>query len=670
MRGIQTDDQAHQAAGVLFGVEGEVAFQPDTTPRGALELPVGRIAVQQFGSHAESDLVFTQPVTFLVGPNGHGKSTIVEGFLWALTGRFARGLDGRGAGVADLVRSGQAAGRVTVHTAKAGDVLREVKAGKVRLLLEDQAVTEPDPQMAIYARLATTEARLRAVCHGATLLDADHTSGKALLLDVLSVRVTIDDHDYTLPQLDAAYEKAFDDRKLAKRERDAILVPTKPDQPAPDLSVLEQRLATYREDERRLIAESAEASGARAPLEASVQRLTRTRDQLQLAIEASAGVHDALDTVERQLADLRGAAVESTLTEEEGIEVSMRREQLVTAGGRLTLLQETVAGVEGHSPSKGCVLNTSIPCKTPAKAFGEHLAAMRRDIETLQDEIALAQPRIAELEATARGRAQAAGAQARQIAALDQERSRLQNRARDRQGDEARLAEVLAELEAAHVALRACGEAVDTSALTEVQARIRKGDQEVLPQARRLVEAWKTYEKCQAAAQALGAKVERLEQLVERLGPKGARVAALEQAMATFLGRLNAHLSHFGCTLAIELDPWLVRVNGRPAVRLSPSERFRVGACLQLAFAEYTGLEVAVIDNADVLVTPAARSAFNRLALDWAMAAPGRQVLIVAAKEDAWQLPPIPGTAVFRVRQDEQGISRVTRESEHVRAAA
>lgn len=663
MKGTQTDGQAQTAAGVLLGLGAEVEFQPDPTPRGRAGLPIGRVALQQFGSHADTDLAFTQPVTFIVGPNGHGKTTIVEALLWALTGRYARGTDGRGANTGELIRTGHTAARVTVHTSGAGDVLREVKGGKVRLLIEEQTVTEPDAQLAIYARMRTTEGRLRAVCHGATLLDADHAAGKDLLLDVLQVRVTVGAQTYTLPQLDAAYDKAFDDRKAAKRDRDAIRVPARPEQPAPDVAALEQRLADYREEEKRLIAASAETDGTRRQLHARVASLTSQRDRLQGEIDASASVHDDLDRLEQRLTELRAAPEPSADVDGD---LTTLREQLVTASGRLRLLEDAVAGIASHSPTKGCVIDAAIPCKTSAKAFGDALTTLRSDLEQLREEVRTTQPRIQELEALARGREQAAGVRQRQIAAVEQDRSRLQSRARMRQADEARIAEVRADLEELEAELAACGPVAEASPrLAEVRASITKGETEVLPAARRLVDAWRVYEDAQRRALEAGQTAERLEQLVEQLGPKGARVAALTAAVAAFTDRINTYLQRFGLTLAIEIEPWCVRVNGRPASRLSASERFRVGACLQLALADYTGLHLAVIDNADVLVTPDARAAFNALAIEWALAAPGRQVIVVAAKEDAWRIPAIPGTAVYRVRQDADGISRVTRESEH-----
>lgn len=669
MRGLHTDDAARHTAGALLGLDVPDAVA-DQGRAGASTLPIGRVALQQFGSHADTDLAFTQPVTFIVGPNGHGKSTIVEGLLWALTGLFARGVDGRGVGAGAVVRTGQTAARVTVHTALAGDVLREVKHGKVRVIVDEQATTEVDPQAAIYTRMRTSGARLRTVFQGATLLDADHTTGKDLLLDVLQVRVTVGEHTYTLPQLDAAYEKAYEDRKLAKRDRDAIRVPAKPDQAAPDLPALEQKLAGLRDEEKSLIAQHAEAAGRRREITAKLEGLTRTRDEFQRAIERSAGVHDQLDRVEAQLQDLASVEPDGAIETAEAEEVATLQERLIDASGRVRLLQGAVGGIEQHSPSKGCVIDSAIPCKTPAKAFADALTKMRIDIAVLHEEIRTATPRIQELQSLAHGRQQAGGERRRRLASLEQERSRLQNLARDRQGDETRLAEVTAAIAAADQALAACGEIVADPHLDALRERIRKAEQEVIPHARTLVGRWATYESAKAQADALAVTVERLEQRVEQLGPKGARVGALAQALSAFTERINGDLARFGFSLAIELDPWVVSVNGRPAVRLSPSERFRVGACLQLAFAEYTGLHVAVIDNADVLVTPEARGGFNALALAWAQAAPGRQVIVVAAKEDAWRIPAIAGTAVYRVRQDEHGISRATLEVEHASAAA
>jgi hypothetical protein len=65
-----------------MGFTDKTVFQPDTTPVGRPEAFVGR-ALQNFGSHKSTEMVFTQPVTFVVGANGGGKSTIPEALLSA-----------------------------------------------------------------------------------------------------------------------------------------------------------------------------------------------------------------------------------------------------------------------------------------------------------------------------------------------------------------------------------------------------------------------------------------------------------------------------------------------------------------------------------------------------------------------------------------------------------
>ena len=49
-------------------------------------MKLSRLVLTNFRQHADSDLVFEGGLTGIIGPNGVGKSTLLEAMAWALYG--------------------------------------------------------------------------------------------------------------------------------------------------------------------------------------------------------------------------------------------------------------------------------------------------------------------------------------------------------------------------------------------------------------------------------------------------------------------------------------------------------------------------------------------------------------------------------------------------------
>ncbi len=194
------------------------------------------------------------------------------------------------------------------------------------------------------------------------------------------------------------------------------------------------------------------------------------------------------------------------------------------------------------------------------------------------------------------------------------------------------------------------------SEISTLEGRIAKG-KELLVKARTHWTLLDQYETALKRQQKAKADVDELERLVELLGPKGARVAALSEAMGKFEAAINPYLAAFGWTVTFSVDPWDVLASSggaiggesmRPVETYSRSERFRIGIALQLAIAQLSGLNFAIVDETDML------DAANRaIVTKMLLTAPLEQVLILGTRETKVELPKVPGVLAYRlVTQD------------------
>ena len=67
------------------------------------------LRLQNFRQHADSRIEFDDGLTGIIGPNGSGKTTILEGIAWALYGNAAA------RGTRDSIRFSRAAPRSSVR---------------------------------------------------------------------------------------------------------------------------------------------------------------------------------------------------------------------------------------------------------------------------------------------------------------------------------------------------------------------------------------------------------------------------------------------------------------------------------------------------------------------------------------------------------------------------
>jgi DNA repair exonuclease SbcCD ATPase subunit len=190
-------------------------------------------------------------------------------------------------------------------------------------------------------------------------------------------------------------------------------------------------------------------------------------------------------------------------------------------------------------------------------------------------------------------------------------------------------------------------------AIVDLKDRIARGEG-VLVSAMAHQTGSQAYQKAIDVQKALGVEVERLEALVEQLGPKGLRVDALAAKLGPFTEAVYAGTAPFGWIVKFELDPWVVTANGRPVETYSQSEQFRIGIAIQLAIAQMSGLSFAVVDALDQL------DAENRKIVgSMLFQCPLEQVVILATRENSVPLPKGEGTIAYRLSNVE-GRSQIT----------
>src|SRR6185503_825841 len=101
------------------------------------------------------------------------------------------------------------------------------------------------------------------------------------------------------------------------------------------------------------------------------------------------------------------------------------------------------------------------------------------------------------------------------------------------------------------------------SAILTLMQRIAKGEH-LLTQAQAHWREVDQRRQAEEPQQILKAEVDRLEALVDQLGPNGARVTALQDALGTFEAAVNPYVEPFGWTITFSVEPWQVFANGRP----------------------------------------------------------------------------------------------------------
>ena len=683
---------------------------------------INSLEIANFRSHARSAIALRSR-TFLFGRNNSGKSTALDAIRFALTGKL-EGIDGANRNIVELINE-RSLERLTA--AQSVEERGSFSLG-VRLRLNDPTLaprrqsdgrevfldvnengkdwrgSKTDKQTELYKRIGATEAEVLACLDSSAFLRLHHADAKALTMRLMDAKIPATPLEplgiggpLTVEQLGQEYKRAFDKRTVAKRDLDRHSVypaPTLLDgEEPPSVAAITEQLDDLRNDEAVIVRDSSELLGRKREILRQIEELTTDKLEIEKRIASYGDPDRDCDTIESRLEAWPGLVLEAEPEmpapptfarlnlEGDERERDAKQEALVDARGRLKVIEEQVGYLAKHNPSAGCVLDPSVPCKTPAKSFAARLEALRALLEQTENEIGAGAEQLEAVRALiTRRRDEAAATEAKasaeyRAAAAARDKVRKSNKAAEErhrseraaverslaeararagylQQDQATLAQVLERIERLGRDLIGLGDVQEPEGLDQVRARIKAGEQ-ILEEATRWHEANRLHRESRDAHADLEREVAWLEHLVEQLGPKGLVVDALETARAAFEARVNRALAKWGYSIGFVLDPWLVRVNGRPSSQLSISERLRVGIALQLAVAELCGLMFVTIDQVDLL------DAENRAILLEVLDGWSGQAVIASMRDERDGLPTgadvPPDTAMYWIDRDQAG---------------
>jgi hypothetical protein len=138
-------------------------------------------------------------------------------------------------------------------------------------------------------------------------------------------------------------------------------------------------------------------------------------------------------------------------------------------------------------------------------------------------------------------------------------------------------------------------------------------------------------------------------------GPKGDRLKIIAEKVAPFEAVMNEVLAAFGSyQVTICTDPWGIFVDGhdfkgrtltnRPAELLCTSERLILSTALQVALATITGINIVIVDNAEILM-----SKFKAALMQVARAGMVGQCILITSAPDNFKPPTMEGVEFIHV---------------------
>lgn len=635
-------------------------------------MKIESLTLKDFRSHESSHIAFDR-LTFIVGANAAGKSSVAGAIEWLLTGLYAGVTDDGGRGAEGLLRKGTSRCDVTAKVSIGEDGFsmgrqRTRSDGTLSLSRPSQTIDGKQASEWLAKRLPPMQV-LSALLNSSRFLDMAVAQQKKLLSQVLTDEgIAIPDDirkgtEFTegtrlsIAELDYMYKVAYEHRTDVNRtlkQYENLTAPAETNLPTTDS--VQKKLSDLRHERDREVAARAKAIAdaegtpkRRKELRARIDQLTASKDaqdrrieffrtDLEEQIESRKSFILPMKEEKRLKAIVDAAATTASITanlEEKILEAREQKNRIVQLGAKAA-----------------CPMCMRAMSKQDVTALVKIIDAnIASNEETLQWSRIEDEKRKAAVEARA--------AISASISAVG-EKEELERELGIGPEVDISFATGIENAEAELKVLPESSAAPDTSEvdkrISAVDERIAKGEKILLEvnEKRRELLAFNEGTKKRDAAQD---ELARLEKVLAFAGPDGARKQAAAGKLGAFTNSLNAALEKFGFHAEFSLEPFEMRVGGNTHAlsvdQLSESERFRFSIAFQVALAKVTGVDLVVIDRADVL-DKGARKMLTAMLLDSGIG----QAIICSTTTD-----PVPerlpeGVRFVQLAQD-GGVTRV-----------
>lgn len=575
-------------------------------------------------------------LTYLLGHNGEGKSTVLGALKWALMG-WLPWTDKKGSGAADLVRHGHKSAVVEVVT-DLFTVRRELGGKGKAVVVDGESGKDAEAKLTVaLPRAEVLDCLLTPVAFTAldrkaqqdilfslvdgSTVDAAWVTAKlsepeqAALSDDLATILT------GKKLFDVLHKSAYDKRTKANGRRDAL---------RKVLDAATQEPAPAEEPESEAQAETRSIEELQDAVKAAQQTWLGASTALRTAAATREAHEKAQETVERWRTTLVRSKEERknyaapTCEKRTRDEVSALEKAVLKARAAWDDAREAVAGTRGQlnalapqvekfaaGGEGACLVLSTITCPLSAEQRAEaieqartQIADLRKQEADLSVKVEKARKAMDQAEAAHKASQEAMTAWAGYEQRLTDLDADIKSRTK--------------ELERAQADLDKTPAPEDTGDL-QTALDVAQADLDLANAALQEATDLQSRRKAAATAKAVTAanseaelmdaeeKWAMLDALVKRLEPQNLPAEANKDFVGTVLDRVNEALETF-TDFSLSCEPGsdfrlLVTRNGQttPVAFLSTSEQYRVGVACQVAFAILTGFGVVVVDGADVL---------------------------------------------------------------------
>lgn len=560
---------------------------------------IERITLKNFRSHKDSEIAGLGKFVVFMGANGAGKSSILDAVKYALTGT-CRGTDDAGRGAEKLATGGDGEFELSMVTSK-GVVTRRTgqgprsqahtKIGKLTGLDQEMSQVLLQPTQFMKMAPADQKALLMSLM-AETITGKDVAEALGDLVTMPSGSKVAVDALTTLDGVNEMDRQLREKRPLLKGELSGLVYtpPEKmPGLPAEETTeiALEAARSELRDLENELIDKKAAGQGngrellqkRLVDLDAKAADISKRLDDLgeRTKVVASIKEHEAkLKTAQEADSD-RGA-------------------KIAKIEGEIAIARSNMATIKEQAAKLGALKGACPTCEQPvgAEYSKQAIESLRAKYEKLAKGVKEHQEQVNALRQVEAGNG---------VEALRQNLTALRQTLTEIDGLNERMQEISVDAEKVQAEMaKPQAKAASAEEIATLETRIGNG-RSYVASVEYVIAEEKRKADVERKRQTVQSQLQWVEAMIEKLGPKGPIRAKL---LGGGLGDLLAQINVIGCGLdmgkiGIQIEPWLITVDGLPAVMLSESELYRLSLAFAGVFAKKSGAGILCLDGADIL---------------------------------------------------------------------